>query len=159
MHPKRRARWRIVLSGQKTNSSCWRQQQIWKPRMPMKRLIWNLSRTNTHRFQIYPKKAAENVFSTIGELFMKDRIAPKIKQLRYKYRKTLKLGTQSGAGRPNRRFFCDICSEIWRRSWATESFKPGIENTWRKYFKRDKGRRKRPIWRTLKCTQRLYSWQ
>ena len=84
--------------------------------MLMKRLIWNLSKTNTHRFQIYPKKAAENVFSTIGELFMKDRIAPKIKQLRYKYRKTLKLGTQSGAGRPNRRLFCDICSEIWRRS-------------------------------------------
>ena len=25
--------------------------------------------------------------------------------------------------------FYDICSEIWRRVWATESLKSGIENT------------------------------
>ena len=56
-------------------------------------------------FQIYPKKVAETIFSAMGEFFTKDRIAPKIKQLRYKYRKALELGVESGAGTPNRRFF------------------------------------------------------
>ena len=46
-----------------------------------------------------PKKVEENIFCTMGEFFAKDRIAPKIKQLRYKYKKTLDLGTQSRAGR------------------------------------------------------------
>ena len=36
---------------------------------------------------------------------MKDRIALKIKQFRFKYRKALDLVTQSGAGRPNSRYF------------------------------------------------------
>ena len=54
---------------------------------------------------IYSKKEAENIFSTLGEFFTKDRIAPKIKQLDYKYKKTLDLGKQIGAGRPNRYYF------------------------------------------------------
>ena len=41
----------------------------------------------------------------MGEIFRKDQIAAKIKQLPYKYRKALDLGTQGGAGGPNRRFF------------------------------------------------------
>ena len=79
-------------------------------------------------FQIYSKKVAENIFSTVRKFFTKDRIAPKIKQLRFKYRKALDLVIQSGAGRPNP--FYDICSEIWRRSrWAIELLKSGVENT------------------------------
>ena len=80
-------------------------------------------------FQIYPKKVAENIFSTLGEFFKKDRIASKIKQLRYTYRKALNLGKQSGAGRPSRHYFYNICNKIWRRSGATESLKSGKENT------------------------------
>ena len=55
-------------------------------------------------FKFIPKKVAENILSTLGEFFTKDRIAPKIKQLRYKYRKALDFGKQSGDGRPNRRY-------------------------------------------------------
>ena len=89
---------------------CWRQGQISKPREPMKGLIWNVSRTNTHwfyiyLFQIYSKKVVENILSTMREFFTKDRIAPEIKQLRFKYRKALELVTQSGAGRPNSPYF------------------------------------------------------
>ena len=140
----------------KTNSNCWRQQQISKPRKPMYELILNMSRTNTHRsqaylFQIYHKKIADNTFSAMGEFFKKDRISPKIKQLRYKYRKVLDLGTQSGAGTLNRCFFLrylqrnmeKIVSQIGTEVWA------------RKYFRRDNGRSKLPTWRTFECTQWL----
>ena len=76
----------------------------------------------------------------MGEFFKKDRISPKIKQLRYQYRKALDLGTQSGAGRSNRCFFLrymqrnmeKIVSQIGTEVWA------------RKYFRRDKGRSKLP---------------
>ena len=86
-----------ILSGRKINSSCWSQQEISKPRKPMKGLIWNASRTNKHILwaylpQICPKKGAETIFSTMGAFFRKDLIASKIKQLRYKYRKALDLG-------------------------------------------------------------------
>ena len=50
IRPKQTARWTIVLSGQKMNSSFWGQQEISRPRKPMKGLIWNVSRKNMHRF-------------------------------------------------------------------------------------------------------------
>ena len=62
-------------------------------------------RTGPICFKFIPKKIAENIFSTLGEFFAKDWIAPKIKQRRYKHRKALDLGKQSGDGRPNRRYF------------------------------------------------------
>ena len=81
-------------------------------------------------FQIYPKKVAENIFNTLGEFFTKDRIALKIKQLRYKYRKVLDLGNKvEPVGRIFSSFY-DICNEIWRRLRATEPLKSGKENTW-----------------------------
>ena len=92
-------------------------------------LIWNVSRTNTHRFQaylfqIYHKKVAENIFSTLRKFFKKDRIAPKIKQLRYKYRKVLDLGKQSVAGRPNRGYFLQYSQQNMEKiacHWVTVS--------------------------------------
>ena len=116
MHPKRRGRWTIVLSGQKTDSSCWRHWQISKPRKPMNGLIWNVSRANMHRssaylFQIYPKQVVENIFNTLGKFFTKDRIVLKTKRLRYKYIKALRLGNKvEPVGRIVSTFY-DICNE------------------------------------------------
>ena len=58
-----------------------------------------------------------DISSTLEDFFTKDRTAPKVKQVRYKYRKDLDLGKQIGA------------RKIWRRSRTPKSFKSGIENT------------------------------
>ena len=81
-------------------------------------------------FQICPNKVAENIFNTLEEFFTKDRIALKIKQLRYKYRKALDLGNKGEPVGQIVSTFYNICNEIWRRLRATESLKSGIENTW-----------------------------
>ena len=65
------------------------------------------------------QKVAENIFSILRVFFTKDRIATKIKQLRYKYSNALDLGKQSEAGRIVAAFY-DTCNEIWREWLATE---------------------------------------
>ena len=62
----------------------------------------------------------------MGGFFTKDRIAPKIKQLHYKYRKALDMwkSFRYGAGRPNRYYFLQYGEDR-----EPLSFKSGIENT------------------------------
>ena len=88
----------------------------------MKGLIWNVSRTNTHRFyaylfQISPKKE-QRIFSSHwgnrSDCFQNSFVD---------------LGKQNDAGKIVATFY-DINNEIWKGSRATESLKSGIENTW-----------------------------
>ena len=63
------------------------------------------------------------------EFFTKDRVASKIKQLRYNYRKVLDFEKQSGAVRIVAISY-DVGSEIWAGgSRSNESLKSGMENT------------------------------
>ena len=75
--------------------------------------------------QIYPKRqAVKSAYST--DLFTRERIASKIKQIWAKYRKALDAGRQSRVDRIVTLFY-DLYSEIWSGSPATEYIQAGLE--------------------------------
>ncbi|XP_028414903.1 uncharacterized protein LOC114537992 [Dendronephthya gigantea] len=61
-------------------------------------------------------------------LFTRERIASKVKDLRKKYKKAVDSGRRSGGGRTVATFY-DICNSIWSGSPATTSLEHGVDST------------------------------
>ena len=61
------------------------------------------------------------------DVFTKDKVVAKVKQIRVKYRKAPNFKRKSGSGRVVS-FFYDLCIEIWSGSPATEAINSGIES-------------------------------
>ena len=78
----------------------------------------------------YPKETDPEGFprKEPGKDFTKERIVPKVKSMRQKYRTALDSGRRSGGGRIVAQFF-DVFSKIWGGNPATESIVGGIDTS------------------------------
>ena len=73
-----------------------------------------------------PKQKGSEGCAHSGDFFTRERIVSKIKHIRVKYRRALDAGRQRGGSRIVATF-CDLCSEIWSGSPATEFIQAGLE--------------------------------
>ena len=77
-------------------------------------------------FKFIPR--VDNIFSTLGDFFTKDRIVLKIKQLLTKSNSFRFAETKWSLWAKWSLLFNDMCNKTWKRSLATQSLKSGKEN-------------------------------